>query len=557
LPGSRRIDAIVLVGLAVWIGFLCIREYRPYTFIFRDGSFYAQTNRSIAQDFTLRQEAFQPVSWYDGRLPWYQEVDDAWSNVSVGADGEWYPKHSYLLPVFSTPFYVLFGLPGLLAFNGLAMILALFAGYRLASRFARPEAAAVAMFGLVGTPLVPYLAYCYSHDVFYAALVTGGCACLAWKRPLAGGFLLGLAVYAKVTNLIIAVPMAVGLTWRDWKSLGKAAAAGTVPLLVYAMANTVMYGGPLTTSYDRILTVHRGQPVVESLRDAFTTPLLTGLKRFFDRSQEGEVAQLALLPILAYAGAVPLLRRAPAVAIALLVSIAAFFFVFAKFQFGGARFVMPWLAMAVLPLAAILELAGDGWAALAGRLQRVASVRKWILPVSAGIFAVAVIGVWGFRAGLPARAALSSDVERLVVTLDGNACDYFNLTHLKWECSHLDRGGDYFVGTPLQDECAFAGRPMIWLPPDPGGKVRAVEWSPRQPASKVRLSWGLDRRSPAASVPISVEVGGSEVVRLSPNRPGVLDSRDVEVPSGPIRIVIPPVSRKDLFLCLDIEALQD
>ena len=161
----RRLDLIVFLGLALYIGAVCYKAYTPHTFIFRDGSFYAQVNRSIAEGFTLRQEAVQPSSWYDGSLPWYRNIDDAWSNVSVGVNGEWYPKHSYLMPVFSTPLFILFGPPGLLLFNALALVLALFSGYLLAARYAGPTASAVAALMIGTSPLISFLAYSYSHDV--------------------------------------------------------------------------------------------------------------------------------------------------------------------------------------------------------------------------------------------------------------------------------------------------------------------------------------------------------------------------------------------------------
>ena len=44
--------------------------------------------------------------------PGYANLDMYWSDISVGRNGTWYPKHSFLISAAAAPFYALFGVPG-------------------------------------------------------------------------------------------------------------------------------------------------------------------------------------------------------------------------------------------------------------------------------------------------------------------------------------------------------------------------------------------------------------------------------------------------------------
>ncbi len=551
-----RLDALVLCGLAILVATTCLRSYQPYTFLFRDGSFYAQTNRSITRGLTLRQEEVQPRSWYDGSLPWYRNLDVAWSNVSVGSGGEWYPKHSVLMPIVSTPFFIAFGVDGLLVFNALAMVLALFLGYRLAARFSPPEAATIVVFLVSACPLVPYLTYAYSHDVFYAALAAGGCEALASRRPGLAGFLLGLAVVAKVTNILVAAPVTLALVGRDRRSLGRAIAFGTIPLAAFAVANWLMYGSPFVTSYHRILTVRDGTPSVETY-DVFGTPLDQGLRRFFTRSAEGELAQMAALPFAAYVGLPFLFQRARAVAIALAVSLAAFLVAFAKYRYGGARFFMPWLVLSVAPGAALLAALVRGGAPLRDLPSRWSRRTRRAVASAAGTALLVWVGLawWASRAGPTLSAA--ADVERLDVRLDSIPCDYFNMTHQKWECSHLDPGGKYLVGLALGDECPGMGGPALVVPSHPGGRVRTVRWTPEAAASALDVTW-MWRGETAGRTPLwTLRIGDGDEKPFTATGHAEPAAIRVAEPVGPTRGVVltVPGGAAHGVLCVSLEVV--
>ncbi|GMV43434.1 MAG: hypothetical protein AMXMBFR64_51500 [Myxococcales bacterium] len=558
---ARRIDALVLLAIIVFVAAHCLVKYEPYTFIFRDGSFYSQTNRSIAQGFTLRQEEVQPGSWYDGSLPWYRDVDKSWSNISVGGGGEYYPKHSFLMPVMSTPFYLLLGLPGLLVFNCVALVLGMWAGYRLGARFAGEGASAVATMALLATPLVPYLAYCYSFDVFYGALVAGGAALIAARWGFAGGLLMGLSLWAKPTNVLLAGPLVLALTAWDRRFLGRLVLGGAIPIALAALANAVMYGLPWLTSYHRILVVEAGVPKIVSLGGEFDIPLGEGLRRFWKDADGFGLREYVFLPVVGYVGVVPLAvsrwwREGRAggewkVALALLVSMVGFGLLFGRYVYMSARFFMPWVMVGAVPLAALIGASLWGADRIVRWVGRPA-VRRWAAwGVVAGLLGVTVA-----RAAAGGAPSLHADVERLEVTLAGTPCDYLNLTHMKWECSRREARGGYLVGRALGDQCGQFGEPMLWAPMNPDGRVRVLRWTVREDAAGLDLVWGLDETAERGEATFTVQVGAESFTGRT-GAPGEVQRHRLEVPvveGTPVTVTIPGTRHQRRFLCLNVVA---
>jgi hypothetical protein len=557
-PRSPRIHAAVLLGLAIWLAIPVLTHYQPYTFLFRDGSFYAQTSRAIARDATLRQESFQPGTWYDGSLPWYRNVDDAWSNVSVGVEGEWYPKHSYVMPVVSTPFFLVWGSNGLLAFNALMMLLGLYAGYRLAERHAPPLPSAVAVFIVAASPLVPYLTYAYSHDVFYGALVVGGLALLAHERFATGGFLLGLSVFAKLTNAILILPMIPWLLGRNRRAWTLAAVAGAVPVGIYAAANTIMFGAPWITSYHRILTVRDGQPGIVSYQSAFDVSLVDGFRRYFQRSGEGELWQMSPQTVLAWLGLPLMIVRFPLQGLAVTLGFAAYTAIFAVYHYGGARFMMPILFLSVVPMALLLDALSGGMTGVMDAWRRLVSSR-WRRVAIALLIAGHVVGFaisWGRNAGPPTgKPSLSRDVEALVVRAGDTRCDYFNMAHKKWECSGIDRAATAYTGLALGRECAFLGVPAIRVPRAASGRFREVTWTPSEDIASVRIAAGLEAGHGGGSLKASLTHHDRVVWEATLGRSGeaVFDTVAGPFPAGTSFVIrVDPGTPADAALCIEV-----
>src|SRR5882672_6505576 len=112
----KRWAGAALVGIVLCVVINVAVRYQPYTFIRRDASFYATIAIGLVKDGSLDQRRIQPQSWYSGQHPGYANLDAYWSNVSVGRNGVWYPKHSFLVSIAAAPFYAAFGVDGLLLF---------------------------------------------------------------------------------------------------------------------------------------------------------------------------------------------------------------------------------------------------------------------------------------------------------------------------------------------------------------------------------------------------------------------------------------------------------
>ncbi|MCZ7677574.1 MAG: hypothetical protein M5U28_01870 [Sandaracinaceae bacterium] len=107
--------AVGLAALILTVGEVAAR-YVPHTWIQRDGRFYVNVNTTLVEGASVDQGEFC-ASWYEGNLGWNRNLDEGWSNVSLGRDGEHLPKHPILLPLLSTPLFWAFGLHGTLVFN--------------------------------------------------------------------------------------------------------------------------------------------------------------------------------------------------------------------------------------------------------------------------------------------------------------------------------------------------------------------------------------------------------------------------------------------------------
>jgi hypothetical protein len=553
-PLKNLCDTYVFVGLLVLICLHCARSYEPYTFIFRDGSFYAQTNRSIARAFTLRQENFQPKSWYDGSLPWYRDLDAGWSNVAVGANGEWYPKHSYLMPVFSTPFYVVFAQFGLLLFNALCMFTALYSAYLFASARFSKEASAIATFLLASSPLVPYLTYAYSHDCFTACLVGIFLVLLDRRRYFLSGLIGGFAIFARITDLFIVAPISLlTLELKPLKSLAKGA---ILPISLYLVLNFIMFGSPLSTSYHNILTVQGQRQVLESHASAFETPFLQGIRRFFSHSQEGELFEMAPLGVLSLLGLIPFALKRKGEGLALFLSFALFFVFFAKFRYGGARFFMPYLVLASVPATQAVE-------SIAMFFTRLIDFYSWgVSPYVKKVFwyamlALVVLGVgvsWTVRVS-STPADIVSDVEALKVYVDDIPCDYFNMAHDKWECSRVDEGAKFITGRSLGEQCKNLSVPSLWVPSAHPNKARRVLWTPKGDCASVKMHYALDPSSRVSTANFTLSAVGS--ARKSQNFVATRDEK-VEVFEGFLEAqqtleVLLQSQNPEVFLCLYLE----
>ncbi|HSD27442.1 MAG TPA: hypothetical protein VLL75_09055 [Vicinamibacteria bacterium] len=122
-------------------------------------------------------------------------------------------------PLAAAPFARLLGVDrGLLALNAWLFVLALWLGYGELRRGAGAGAAAAGAVGILAGGVVPVYLLWETPEIFNLAIATFGL--VAWRRgrPIAASLLLGLAAYAKPTNLALALPLVLEplLTGGQW-----------------------------------------------------------------------------------------------------------------------------------------------------------------------------------------------------------------------------------------------------------------------------------------------------------------------------------------------------
>ncbi|MFO0628381.1 MAG: glycosyltransferase family 87 protein [Polyangiales bacterium] len=411
-PIDPRVSNLVLLGVALVVGAHAWSQYRPYTFLHGDGSFYAIVNQSLAEG-TLEQSRFQPMSWYRLRLRWNDELDPGWSNLALGADGRsLWPKHPLLLPLLHAPLFHAFGLNGLLLGSVALSVLSLWLAFRVAARVASTRAAACASLAFAATPLLLHNAYSYSNDVLYTALALAAIDATQRARGAFAGLLWGLALAAKPTLALLAAPFVAPLVARRrWGTLARLALGASLPLGALALANTVMFGGPGVHAYNRILVRHGGAPALFDLRARFGRALVAGLRAIVADRQQG-LARSAPGALLVLPGVLALARapRGRAFAAAFAASLGATALLYARFEFTYARFFTPWVVLSVVPAAALLDVG----AARVARWREGASAPPWLraaledprwFPLTLG--ALTVIGVAPSSPPLGAALALA------------------------------------------------------------------------------------------------------------------------------------------------------
>jgi hypothetical protein len=305
------------------------------------------------------------------------------------------PKHPIPLAIASAPFIGLFGEPGALAFNLLQVAGLLVVLYRLAARVATTAAAAAAV-ALTGVfSVLPHYVYNYSPDVFSALLLA--CAVLALptgasRHPIArsvlAGFMIAATIVSKYALILFAPGMLVLLYSRNSDrgtpgaprdpavvtprprlasriSCVIALGIGTaIPLAAFMALNAHLFGSPFTTPYDRLARIgHDGSFQLYSARSMFTlNPLIGAYGQIFDRVHGLLLSSPITLPSLA--GLFLLARRDRVLAWYLGLSSLAVFVLYSTYgqwnaSHYGNRFLMAVVVLAALPLATLLDKAGE------------------------------------------------------------------------------------------------------------------------------------------------------------------------------------------------------
>ncbi|MCO4760456.1 MAG: hypothetical protein KC502_03085 [Myxococcales bacterium] len=550
---SERRAPLVWLAVALGLAGVAASAWSPYSFLKGDSAFYATMERALLDTGWLEMSDHHPMSWYKGGLPHYRNMDQAWSNLSLGADGvSYYPKHPWLIAVFALPFYALFGAGGVLAFNVLAAATIVAMGYIIARKYAGPQVALAATIPVVLSGLMLENTYTFSNDIFYTALLGVGVATLIARHFALSAFFLACAVVAKPTNLLwlplpfVAIAWGVLEQWRggNHRSLfpplsdlvapmvRPALAAGAV-LLVAAGMNTVMFGSPLRSGYHSIVIAKGGQISVDSAAAAFNQPFWAGLADQVTNHWQGLWPRGMVLAAGAIIGVFGLRRIGPAALLPLLV-FGTYLLVHAKYDYVWARFYLPCLLLSPLGLAApFAKVPAAPTTTMEtrriGRLIAIVIV-AWVLCVGVGVL----------RKGPGAQHDLAAHITsaRVTRTTGGRTvpCDYLNPNTMHWECSRLE--GQYWEGwgADIRRQCNFsrwagqapAGlkakdvRGMLYMQPAPVGTTKRMVLPDLGPLSELSLLLGYAKSARGLDANITVRLNGKTLSLPKASRAGTL-----------------------------------
>ena len=354
--------AAALVQLAVVVPAL---RHSPEGFLHGDSYYYAAAAASVwlDGDLDLLNQCFPEAKSVAEVLPQLE----APCGYFGWAKGEHLTiKQSPLLGLAALPLYAALGPLGFLLFNLVVLNLLLVGVAELGG--GGPGAWVAALLALTTTPLVRF-AFDFSPDLFLTALLLGALLAARGNRPVVAGLCAGLAVCAK---LYVAVPLLPVLALTLWQSpravtLAKVVAAGVVGLLPGLACNTLQFGAPWVTGYERELHVVNGVIGLADHSSRFTEPPLAGLLDLMLNPTVGLLRTaplISLVPLaalfLARRGAVPGGRPAFAAALATAGLTLALFAPYDGRHGGsevGNRFLFPVIACGFAVLGAALDRA--------------------------------------------------------------------------------------------------------------------------------------------------------------------------------------------------------
>ncbi len=527
-PITARCAVAVALAFAVLHGRTIADKWQPNTWLYRDGAFYFTTLRALAETGSLEQRALQPESWYLRDLGWNRDLGDDWSNVSLGKNGGWYPKHPVLLPLLAVPLYLLFGPTGTLAINVLLNFVFVLLVFLVCRRLCRPEPAAIAAVAIAALPFVREQSYAFSNDVLSAVLLLGTIELTLAKRFAWAGILCGLALWSRVMNVAFVPGLGViVLEAGGGVAVRRAAAFALIPLGIYGALNTWMFGAPWITSYQRVMVRQQGTAIVASHVRLFRVPFMDGLRKILLGGDYAGAWSLCWPLVPGAVGLVLLFRRRVLLALGL-----ALFGVLPILAFATYDWYRPHFLNAVFGVSAV------GLAALAGRVLPPKSMETlptpgWRISMAVAL-AVLLMGVVVRTVRKPNPQLLSSHVKQARVFLGDIPCDYFNPNAERWECSHEDPGSWAMTGSIPADAESVNGQPRrgVWMHPSPSRRWRSMVF-PTLPGRHLTVDFALGDVTHAGVVEIELRPRGNAPIVLELSRPGEVSSQSVDLQAGP------------------------
>lgn len=541
---------LLLVGIACVLLHVpaIAQRHVPNTWLYGDGAFYFTTLKTLVTEGQFEQRAVQPRSWYEQDLGWNRNLTDDWSNVALGRDGRWYPKHPVLLPVLSIPFFWVFGTVGTLVLNAVLSVACVLLVFLLCRRFCPPGPAALVAVLFAAQPATLSAAYGFSNDLLGSALILGALELVLSGRAGLAGVLAGFSLWTRVTHAIFLPTLVLaGVHAVGWRGVLRASLFALLPLGTFGALNTWMFGVPWVTPYQMVLVRENGVMTTASHSRLFTIPVLEGLRAILFGKDSVFRAWPAALPGLV--GLVLLLRRRPILATAAVLAFVLPVLTYAPYRWYRSPFLHASAALAIVGLGVIAawvfpSSAATQAGASAAPTASASSAVWWTSKRRRVAWATALLAILtaGSIRSFVTRgdpALLSTRIEEARVFLGTTPCDYWNPNHERWECSHHDSGAWAMTGNVPGESVRVDGAPArgIWLHPHPSGRWRRLVFDTLDvdgaSAREVELDVALGDRSRAGEVTVEVKVAGQVVATSRLSQPGERVSHRITLPSTP------------------------
>jgi hypothetical protein len=368
LAGKSRCALILFICLFLVYGAHVVYEYKPHTYAYADPGWMVSTVMSMVEDHDL-----------DLRNQLQNDPNQAADQTSQGKDGQWYPLHEFLMPVFTVPFYLIFGIDGCLIFNVFISIALMIALFNLCARHVDYASAFAATVLTAFATLFLNYTYSYSLDVFGTLLLILAYWCAVTGRFSLAGFVWGLAIFARLPNIVTlagflpflllegnsATHTVVNRSKAAWRFIKirpvlLSFAGGLPAAFCIFLSNWLMFGSPLVTSYDRWQHFVNGKAIISSQSGALCCSLIDRLQAVLLDPKSGLLIGGPIIILVVAFGIRLFWQKARnemilsfLVSIALLVLVSKY--CHANPGAPGNRYLMPVVALCTIPLSLVLD----------------------------------------------------------------------------------------------------------------------------------------------------------------------------------------------------------
>jgi hypothetical protein len=303
--------SLFIMSLYVWA------NYEPYTYGNGDPGWMMLATISLVEDLDL-----------DLKNQLNLDPKRAWDQVSLGARGEWYPLHEWLISLYAVPWYYLFGLNGTLLSNMCLSLLIVLLTYDLSVRFFSPLISFFCtVLTYVTSLLLPYT-YSFSVDVFGVFLTLLSLALLFRNRYLLAGLFISMSIIGRNIYALLLPAYICLIIHRcyfyqkdasshsfDWSKTGKNVlffiAGGLPGLFCFLLMNYLQYGSVFSLSYQNWMRYDQERSIFVMASHSFNRSILEGLKNLFFSPKEGLFTGIPLLVLGLIFGTSTLYKKAP------------------------------------------------------------------------------------------------------------------------------------------------------------------------------------------------------------------------------------------------------